>query len=270
MPDKIKLIDYLLKGHSRSKAKSLLKHNQVEVNGTVVNQFDFMVDENDLIRIVKASDTNNLKIIYEDSKIIVIDKPSGLLSISDGKEKEKTAYHQVAQYVKSKSRNSKIFVIHRLDRETSGVLMFAKSLAVKKKYQDNWNSLVKVRGYYAIVEGALKNKDTIINYLEESKTKQVYVSKKGKKCITHYKTIKKNNRYSLLDVLIDTGRKNQIRVTLTSLNHPIIGDKKYGSHVNPIQRLGLHAYELSLLNPDTKKLMKFTSELPESFNKIMR
>lgn len=209
-----------------------------------------------------------LDIIYEDKNIIVVNKPSGLLTVSTTKEKEKTLFHQVSSYVKKNNSKLKVYIIHRLDKDTSGIVMFAKNKTIKYLYQNNWDKLVIKREYTAVVKGVLKEKQGIIkSYLKETKTLLVYSSsdkKNGKLAITNYKVIKENKRYSLLSIDIKTGRKNQIRVHMKDINHPIVGDKKYGDE--KFKRLMLHASLLVLINPITKKEMRFISNPPKIFD----
>ena len=178
----------------------------------------------------------------------------------------------LSDYVQQKDKHNRIFVVHRLDEDTSGVLMVAKNVKIQQALQNNWNDIVKKRGYYAIVEGVMEKKsDTIKSYLRKNSQNLMYSSKKagdGQLAITHYKVIKSNDKYSLLDVNIDTGRKNQIRVHLGERGHHIIGDDKYGEPANPIKRLGLHAYELDFIHPLTGKLVKFTSPMPKEFQTL--
>lgn len=269
----ILLMDFLLDFYNKKNVKNLLKYKQVKVNGEIISQFNYQLNKDDQV-VIDKSEVNeiDLNIIYEDKELIVINKPSGLLSISGGNEKEKTAYHMVANYLKAKNKNAKIFVVHRLDKDTSGILMFAKNEMIKNKLQDNWNTLVFKRGYLAIVEGKLKKKQgTIKNYLAESKTQMVYITKnKGKLAITNYKVLKESSNNSLLEVFLDTGRKNQIRVHMQSLGHSIIGDKKYGAITNPIKRMGLHSHIFAFVHPDTKVKYEFKAPVPEEFKKIFK
>lgn len=211
-----------------------------------------------------------LDIIYEDKEILVVNKSSGILTVSTPKEKEKTLFHEVSDYVKKSNPKAKVFIIHRLDKDTSGIVMFAKNQNVKYNYQNKWDNLVIKRGYTAVVDGVLeKKKDSIKSYLKETKTLLVYSSndkKNGKLAITNYNVIKESKRYSMLDINIKTGRKNQIRVHMKDINHPILGDKKYGDKKSPANRLMLHAKELVIINPKTKKKMTFISEAPKSFD----
>lgn len=215
---------------------------------------------------------DKLDIIYEDKEIIVVNKPSKLLTISTDNEKERTLFHKVITYQKQKNKNNKIFIVHRLDRDTSGIVLFAKSEDLKRKFQDNWDSLVKVREYVAIVEGKpAKDKGTVRSWLKETKTLLVYSSDRmgdGKEAITHYRKVMGNKQFTMLDIFIDTGRKNQIRVHMSDLGCPIVGDKKYNSKTNPIRRMGLHANKLVVLHPVTGKEMTFECDIPNSFIKI--
>ncbi|WP_296875145.1 RluA family pseudouridine synthase [Thomasclavelia sp.] len=259
------LFDFLLTKYNKKKVKNLLKYKCVKVNDQTISQFDYQLNIGDLV-FVDSNQDNQLEILYEDNQLIVINKPSGLLSIAGGLEKEKTAYHYVSEYLKKKNKKARVFIVHRLDRETSGVLMFAKNEEIKNLLQNNWNKLVYKRGYKAIVEGRLtKKQGTIKSYLQESKTQQVYIATKGKLAITHYQVIKETKNNSLLSINLDTGRKNQIRVQLQSIGHSIIGDKKYGATTNPIKRLGLHADIFGFIHPQTKRKMEFEAKLPDEF-----
>ncbi len=205
-----------------------------------------------------------MDIIYEDKELLVINKPEKLLTIGTNNNKINTLYHEAREYIKKK--NQKIFIVNRLDRDTSGIVVFAKNEKLKHAIQNNWNDITK-RYYYAVVEGKVKKSDTLINYLKESKGLEIYVSKdkNGKLAILEYKVVLSNNDYSLLDIEIKSGRRNQIRCQLDYINHPIIGDKKYNSTKNPLGRLGLHAYKLLLTNPITNKEYIFESKVPKQF-----
>lgn len=275
------LLEFLFecfKGQSRNSVKSLLGSHKVSIDGAPVTQFNFKLYPGDTVIIssspIKKKTRSHLPIIYEDDEIIVINKPSGLLSVASDNEKGSTAYRMLSDYVQQKDKHNRVFVVHRLDEDTSGVLMVAKNVQIQKALQDNWNDIVTKRGYYAIVEGIMeKDSGTIKSYLKKNSQNMMYSSKKqgdGQLAITHYKVIKENENYSMLDVNIDTGRKNQIRVHLGDLGHHIIGDDKYGEPSNPIKRLGLHAYELSLIHPVTKKKLKFTAPIPKEFNNLFK
>ncbi len=268
----MQLLDFLMIHTNRKNSKLYLKYQQVYINNNNQVKFDTLVEVGDIVEIKKEQQNNNLEILFEDKDCIIINKPSGLLSMSGGGEKEKTAYHEVSQYVKSQNKNNRIFIVHRLDRDTSGILLFAKSEKMKQLLQNDWNNIVIKRGYLALVEGMVQKKSgTIKNYLDESKTQQVYITNKGGKLsITHYRVMKQNKNNSLLEVYLDTGRKNQIRVHMESINHSIVGDKKYGSTTNPIKRLGLHCFDFEFKHPITKKIISLKKDAPEIFYKLFK
>ena len=209
-----------------------------------------------------------LDIIYEDKEIIVINKPAKLLTIATKNERINTLYHEVREYLYKK--NQKVFIVHRLDKDTSGIILFAKNEKTKHLLQEYWNEITK-REYVALVEGKMeKQSDTIKSYLKESKTLEVYETNKkdGKLAITNYKVIKSNNNYSLLNINILTGRKNQIRCQLSGVGHPIVGDKKYNSKKDLFRRLCLHSSKLILKHPLTNKEYIFESSYPKVFDKV--
>ena len=215
-----------------------------------------------------------LNILYEDKDILVVDKAVGLLSIGTEREKEKTAYSLLNEYVKKgnvKSKN-RVFIVHRLDRDTSGVLVFAKSEKNKHFLQENWKEFAK--SYFAVVHGKLQEKEGIIrSYLTENKAYKVYSTKdknKGKFSETAYKVVKESGKYSLLEIQLLTGRKNQIRVHLAEVGHPVLGDRMYGKQEKKIKRLGLHAASLSLIHPFRKEQMTFEAELPFFFKSLFK
>lgn len=274
------LMEYLmlkLPSLGRNKIKSILAHYQVLVDGMPVTRFDFELASEDVVTVLKygkkekgkGKEPFDLPIIYEDDDFIVINKPSGLLSIASDKEREKTAYRMLNNYVRQKDPKSRIFILHRIDKDTSGVLVVCKNVKIRDALQKHWNERVMDRGYYAIVESAMDQpKGTFHTWLIENSTNLMFSSHKkgeGQEAITHYEVMEDNGTYSLLDVHIDTGRKNQIRVHLKEAGHPIIGDDKYGNGVNPLKRLGLHAYLLAFEHPLTKKKMVFKAPIPKEF-----
>ena len=209
---------------------------------------------------------DKLDIIYEDKFIIVVNKPSYLLTIATAKEKERTLYHKVIEYEKKKNKNNKIFIVHRLDKDTSGLVLFAKDEKTKKILQDSWNNVK--RKYIAVVEGKVEKKSaTIKSYLKENNNFLTYSTndKSGKLAITKYDLVNISKSYSLLDIEIFTGRKNQIRVHMNDQGHPIVGDKKYGAKTNPLKRLGLHAYYLEFTHPIIKKTVELEIKYPDQF-----
>lgn len=264
--------------NSRNSIKSLLTQRRILVDGKVVSQYNAPVKEGQIVSINKTKITKHnlegVSIVYEDNDILVVEKERGILSIATKNEREKTAYNILKNYLKEKNTKDKIFVVHRLDRDTSGIMIFAKSEKAQDILQTTWNDSVKERTYVALVEGSVKkDSDTIISYLAENKAMITYSTdneEEGKKAISHYKVLRKNRNYSLLEVNIETGRKNQIRVHMQDLGHSVVGDKKYGSTKNPIKRLGLHAHTIVFTHPLTKELLSFTSKIPDSFLSIFK
>ncbi|MBP1762429.1 MAG: pseudouridine synthase, partial [Firmicutes bacterium] len=206
--------------------------------------------------------------------IIVIDKPVGLLSMASDKEKVNTAYHQLTDHVRRDNPDNRIFIVHRLDRDTSGVMLFAKSEEVKHILQDSWKEMVVDRAYVAVVEGKVdKGEGEIRSWLKETKTRLMYASSQpgeGLEAISHYKVLRSSDAYSLLEIRLATGRKNQIRVHMQELGHSIVGDKKYGAHSNPLGRLGLHAHVLAFYHPVSREIMRFETEVPKKFNRLIK
>lgn len=215
-----------------------------------------------------------LSILYEDHDILVVDKVNGLLTVSTEKVKENTAFYLLNEYVRkgnSKSRN-RVFIVHRLDRETSGVLVFAKNEPAKRYLQDTWEDVKKT--YYAVVHGSLpKKEDVITSYLAENRAHKMYSvedPKKGKLARTGYKVLKESKQYSLLEIDLITGRKNQIRVHFSELGCPVVGDKRYGEKEKGIKRLALHAASLTIAHPATKERMTFETKVPAYFESLCK
>lgn len=261
---------------SQHNIRHMIANHQVAVGGAPVSLFKYALYPEDEVTVtwnpIRKRERKDLPIIYEDEDIVAIDKPSGLLSVASEREKGKTAYRMVSDYVTSKDKNARIFVVHRLDEDTSGVLIFAKSFAVKEALQLHWQEIVAKRGYYAIVEGEdIPEAGRLRDYLFIDDTYTVHVTRderKGKLAITNYRKIASKNGLSLLDVEIETGRKNQIRAQLGHLGYYVIGDDRYGEPIDPLGRLGLHAYELSFINPLNKKSYDLKSEMPENFKRL--
>ena len=268
------LIEFLKKmfsNLSKNSVKSLLHNEKVFVNGNMTTKYNYELNVGDVVEI-REKVAKNIDIIYEDKDIIVINKPSGLLTVATEKEKNKTAYHLVMEYLKKKNKNNRIFIIHRLDKDTSGIIMFAKNERAKHLYQDNWNDIVKKRCYYAVIDGKMENKEgTIKSYLKENGN-MVYSVKdrSGKLAVTEYKVLKERKNISLLDINLKTGRKNQIRVHMKENKTPILGDLKYGEKSKLINRLALHAYKLELINPVTKKLLIFEASMPNEIKTLFK
>ena len=281
--EKTELLCFLienLKKQSRTNIKTLLAKEQIVVNGQVVKQFNHILNEGDRVSVDWEKNRNDktpkgIKIIYEDSSILVVEKESGILSIStENKKNERTVYKLVMDYVKGKNPNDRVFIVHRLDKDTSGIMLFAKTEEIKMKFQENWKTMVKEREYAVIVEGVVKEKaGEIKSYLKDNKAFVTYSLKDDKSgaklAITNYRVVKSKGKYTYLKAWLETGRKNQIRVHMSDIGHPVIGDKKYGAHTNPINRLGLHAHTLKFIHPVTEKEMFFTSPLPIEFKRVI-
>lgn len=271
-----------LKDQSRTKIKSLLAHQQVLVNRRIVRQFDHPLKTGDRVNILwtKGKQSLNhpkLKILFEDKYLIVVEKSAGLLSIGTAKERSKTAYSILSDYVKKQHPGNKIFVVHRLDRDTSGLMLFAKNQDIQSLMQTNWRFAVNQRKYTGVLEGVPQTGDgsgqgTVTSYLWESKALIVYASpnpEDGIKAVTHYKILKSSEHYSLAEFKLDTGRKNQIRAQMNSIGYPIAGDLKYGGHVSPIKRMALHASVLAFTHPVSGEQMLFESETPKEFLRLL-
>ncbi|MDD2799148.1 MAG: RluA family pseudouridine synthase [Bacteroidales bacterium] len=278
--DASELLDFLIEksnGKSRNHMKSLLAHKQVKVGNRITSQYNLALKKGDVVTIMPNKKNEEkplpgMEIVYEDRYIIVINKEPGLLSIATDREKRGTAYSILSDYVKERHPKNRIFVLHRLDRETSGLMMFAKDQEVQEILQHNWDQAVSARAYVALVEGEINPpEDTIVSWLKEGKTFIVHsspIDNGGQKAITHYRTIKSNKYYSLLAVELETGRKNQIRVQMQSIGHPVVGDKKYGATHSPIKRVGLHAMELSFTHPVTNETLEFSTPIPRKFSTV--
>lgn len=274
-----KLLEFLftaVQGRSKTTVKSYLTHRQVSVNNVVTTQFDATLKVGDVVKInpEKGKDEFRhpmMRIVYEDDAVIVIDKKYGLLSMATDKVIQKTAYHILSEYVKRSDPRNMIFILHRLDRETSGLMMFAKSQQVQEKMQSDWTESVRERKYYAVAEGVFDRKEgTITSYLAENKAFKVYATtaENGKIAMLDYRVIKENGDYSLLELQLETGRKNQIRAQLEEIRHSIAGDKKYGAATNPLGRVALHAGSIVFVHPVTGEIMSFESNLPSKFNAL--
>jgi 23S rRNA pseudouridine1911/1915/1917 synthase len=276
------LLEYLLGlGYTKTKVKQLLKHRAITVNGRTAVRTDQKLSPNDRV-VLDAKpkpgagilEAAGIGIVHEDDAVIVINKPSGLLTIATEKEKKETAYYLLNAYFKERnpSRPDRIFIVHRLDRETSGLIVFAKDEAAKRRLQKDWNTAEK--RYYAVVEGVPKEPEgRIESYLSETTAFKVYSEPAGeeaKRAVTRYRVVKTGRGQALLDVALETGKKHQIRVHLADMGCPVVGDKKYGAQTNPFRRIALHAYSLSFVHPVTGKRMQFATPLPKAFESLFR
>lgn len=266
-----------MSGISRTRVKALLSNRVVFVDHNIQTQYNFPLTPGMRVQISKEKNKHEfhhpmLKILYEDAYLIVVEKKEGLLSVATDKQKERTAQHILSDYVKRQSRGNRIFVVHRLDRNTSGIMMYAKDEKTQHTLRDYWHDIVYDRRYVAIVCGEMeKDRGTVESWLTDRK---LYVSSSptddgGKFSVTHYQTIKRANGYSLVELQLETGRKNQIRVHMQSLGHPVLGDERYGCEIDPLGRLALHAFKLCFQHPVTGERMEFETPYPGPFKNLM-
>lgn len=275
------LLDFLLTNmseKSRNSVKSLLKHGQIVVNGKTVTRYDYPLKSGDKIivgnhRSIVEKNIPQLRILYEDDDIIVIDKEAGLLTITTGSGIDTTAVSLLKDYVQKQSPYNKIYTVHRLDQLTSGVLVFAKNSESQHQLRDNWRDMVTKRTYVAVVEGKMgESEGKISSWLTENKKNYMVYSSSvdngGKLAITKYKVLQTSDQFSLLELELETGRKNQIRVHLKDLGHPIVGDHKYGSSTS-IGRIALHARVLEFYHPTSGEIMHFETPVPKLFLRLL-
>lgn len=275
------LLDFLLTNmseKSRNSVKSLLKHGQIVVNGKAITRYDYPLKSGDKIivgnhRSIVEKNIPQLRILYEDDDIIVIDKEAGLLTITTGSGIDTTAVSLLKDYVQKQSPYNKIYTVHRLDQLTSGVLVFAKNSEAQHQLRDNWRDMVTKRTYVAVVEGKMdESEGKISSWLTENKKNYMVYSSSvdngGKLAITKYKVLQTSDQFSLLELELETGRKNQIRVHLKDLGHPIVGDRKYGSSTS-IGRIALHARVLEFYHPTSGEIMHFETPVPKLFLRLL-
>lgn len=263
---------------SRTKLKSLLSKRVVYVDKVITTQYNFPLKPGMLVQISRNKGEKKefnhklLKIVYEDAYLIVVEKQEGLLSVNTERQKERTAVSLLNEYVQRSNRKARVFIVHRLDRDTSGLMMFAKDERTQNVLRDNWHEIVFDRRYVAVVSGEMERDAGMIRSWLTDRKLYVYsspVDDGGKEAITHYRTIKRANGYSLMEMVLETGRKNQIRVHMQDLGHPIIGDGRYGlEEVNPLNRLALHAFKLCFYHPVTGEEMNFETPYPGEFKKL--
>ena len=269
-------------GISRKDAKNLLRFKAVAVPGVAAPVHDTPLAAGMQVRVSFGKHTpagtvlpSGLEIVHEDDAIFIVNKPAGLLTMATDSEKARTAYAFLMAYVRERApmRDARVFIVHRLDRETSGLLIFARTEAAQRSLQEDWKAVTKK--YLAVVEGIpAPAQGTLRSTLVESDTLQVHSAHPdrpdAKVAITHYRTLRTGVRTALLELTLDTGRKNQLRVQLSEAGHPIVGDDKYGAKTDPARRLALHAAELRLQHPFTGAPLHFQIPLPEKLRALLK
>lgn len=276
-----RLLDFLLQvmaDRKRTTVKDFLKHQQVMVNGQVTTQWNLPLQAGDEVKVntsrqFQVFSNPRLKIVYEDADIIVVEKGYGLLSVGTDRKSEGTAYWLLREWVKRVDPRQKVFIVHRLDQHTSGLMLFAKTVQAKEAMQHNWNNMVLERRYVAVTEGIPDPAEgSIHSYLAENAAHEVYSTtdpNEGKEALTRYTTLKTRGNRALVELQLETGRKNQIRVHLADIKCPISGDRRYGSGTSPIHRLALHAQTLRFIHPISRHDMNFTSAIPAAFARLV-
>lgn len=268
----------VMKGASRTKVKEVLTQRMVYVDKVITTQYNHPLRKGQLVQIIKRRNIYELRnpfvsVVYEDMFLIVVEKRVGVVTSEPRGSRMNSVKKILNEYVKHKSQSFSVHLVHRLDRETSGLLVFAKSREIQQTFIDNWHFIVKDRRYAAIVEGRVeKDANTIVSWLTEGKNftmESSPVDNGGQQAVTNYRVKRRNNNYSLMDLKLDTGRKNQIRVHMQDLGHPIVGDLKYGASNDPVGRVMLHAYKLEFTHPVTQEYMKFELPLPGEFTELM-
>ena len=267
-----------LKGESRSKLKATLNGRGIRVNDKTVTQFDFQLLQGMKVSISKSKQNNcfqskYVRIVYEDQFLVVIEKYIGILSMAGGHSTLNVKSVLDDYFAKSRQRCT-AHVVHRLDKDTSGLMIYAKDIQTARRLENNWHNAVYDRRYVAVVSGKIdRDKGTIANWLKDNKTYVSYssdVDNGGKYAVTHFYTLQRTNSYSLVEYKLETGRKNQIRVHSADMGYPVCGDIKYGNGDNPIHRLCLHAYLLCFYHPITHERMEFSTPIPSAFKKLLK
>ena len=274
------LIDFIMEkmhGISRNRAKALISNRVVLVNNAITTHPLTELKTGQVVQLdrskhKKAFHSNDIDIVYEDPYLLVVDKRPGLLSMSNN-TRQQTVQTVLNRYLEKGGGRNTSHLVHRLDRDTSGLMVYAKDVQTQQSLIDGWQHLVTDRRYLALVEGELESqRGRIQSWLTEDKrfiTHSSPVDNGGKFAVTHYNVLESSNGYSLVECELETGRKNQIRVHMADLGHPVVGDHKYGSEIDPMRRLGLHAYMLCFTHPVTGKHLNFETPLPVLFEKCL-
>ncbi len=279
-PQPAPLLEYLLKtiGESRSKTKAILQGHGIRINGKVVTQFDTPLNAGDTISVSRhkrKSDFKNkfVKIVYEDRWIVVVEKNIGILSMAAG-HSSLNVKSVLDDYFAKSHQKCRAHVVHRLDRDTSGLMIYAKDIDTEQILEHNWHQIVYDRRYVAVTSGEMKDDNgTIANWLKDNKAYITYsspVDNGGKYAVTHYHVLNRTTEHTLVEYKLETGRKNQIRVHSADMGHPVCGDIKYGNGDDPLHRLCLHAYMLCFTHPVTGERMDFSTPIPTAFRSLFK
>ena len=267
-----------LTGYSRSKVKAILHGQGVYVDGKCVTQFDFPLVKGMRVSVSQSKKavsfkSRYLKVVYEDRYLIVIDKSVGVLSMAAGHSSLNVKKVLDDYFLKTRQK-CRAHVVHRLDRETSGLMVYAKDMETEQILEHNWHDIVYDRRYVAVVSGEVRNDvGTMASWLKDNSAYITYsspVNNGGKYAVTHFEVLARTTTHSLVEYRLETGRKNQIRVHSADMGHPVCGDTKYGNGDNPIDRLCLHAYRLCFYHPVTHERMEFSSAIPPGFKSLFK
>lgn len=274
------MLEWLLANlhESKSKIKATLKGGGIKVNGKIVTQFDYPLTEGMKISVSKSKrndifKSRYVKIVYEDRHLLVIEKNIGILSMAGG-HSSLTVKAVLDNYLHKSRQNCTAHVVHRLDRDTSGLMIYAKDIQTEQLLEHDWHNVVYDRRYVAVVSGEVENDEgTIANWLKDNRAYITFsspVDNGGKYAVTHFRVLKRSPYHSLVEYRLETGRKNQIRVHSADMGHPVCGDTKYGNGDDPCGRLCLHAYVLCFYHPITHERMEFDAPIPPAFMKVFK
>lgn len=274
------LLEWLLENLklSRSKVKATLQGRGIKVNGKTVTQFDFPLQAGMRISVSKTKKNDlfksrYVKVVYEDRFLIVVEKAEGILSMAAGARSMNVKSVLDDYFLKSRQK-CRAHVVHRLDRDTSGLMVYAKDMETEQIFEHEWQQIVYDRRYVAVVSGEVEEEGgTIANWLKDNKAFVTYsspVDNGGKYAVTHFHTLARTTEHSLVEFSLETGRKNQIRVHSADMGHPVCGDAKYGNGDDPLHRLCLHAYILCFYHPVTGERMEFETPVPTAFRKMFK
>ncbi len=278
--NKAPLLEFLINNvsESRNKLKATLQGRGIKVNGKVVTQFDMQLNVGDKVMVSRRKNNNTfksryVKIVYEDRWIVVVEKNIGILSMAAG-HSTLNVKSVLDDYFQKSHQKCRAHVVHRLDRDTSGLMIYAKDIDTEQILEHNWHQIVYDRRYVAVVSGEMENDEgTVANWLKDSKAYVTYsspVDNGGKYAVTHYRVLNRTTEHSLVEYRLETGRKNQIRVHSADMSHPVCGDVKYGNGDDPLHRLCLHAYMLCFVHPVTGERMEFATPIPTSFKSLFK